>query len=160
MKPAPPVIRTCTAGQYIGGLCSNSAVADCVFCRIVAGELPALRIAESERALAILDIAPATRGHALVLPRAHTADLHTISAEDLGACALLAKEVAGRAQSRLGADGVTVIQSNGEAAWQTVFHFHLHVIPRYRGDPLKLPWTPTPGDQEQLKGISQAYFSD
>ncbi len=134
--------------------------ADCIFCRIVAGELPSTRIAEDERALAIMDINPATDGHALVLPRAHAVDLHDIDDADLAACARLARKVAGRARERLGADGVTIMQSNGAAAWQTVFHYHVHVIPRYHGDPLELPWTPTPGDPDEIARISRSYFSD
>jgi histidine triad (HIT) family protein len=122
------------------------ASSDCLFCKIVAGELPAQVIAQRERAIAFMDINPATRGHALVIPRVHAADIHAIAPEDLAACALLAKEVADLARERLGADGVNLLNSSGAAAWQTVFHFHFHVIPRYTGDPLRLPWTPTPGD--------------
>src|SRR3954468_19519944 len=110
--------------------------ADCLFCRIAAGDLPSIRIAESERAIAIMDINPATPGHALVLPRAHVVDIHDIGDADLCACALLSRAVADRALDRLGADGVTIMQSNGAAAWQTVFHYHVHVIPRYADDPL------------------------
>lgn len=126
---------------------SNS---DCIFCKIVAGELPATIVAEDERTIAFMDISPATRGHTLVIPRAHAEDLHAISAEDLQACALAAQRLAGRMRERLGADGVNVINSCGAAAWQTVFHFHLHVIPRYVGDPLELPWIPSPGDRETI----------
>jgi histidine triad (HIT) family protein len=94
---------------------------DCVFCTILAGELPASVIAETERAFAFADINPATRGHALVIPRTHVADVHEISGEDLTACALLAKDIAGRARDRLGADGVNLVHSAGAAAWQVVF---------------------------------------
>ena len=133
---------------------------DCIFCKIVAGELPSFRIHEDDRAIAIMDINPATRGHALVLPRAHAADLHAIDAADLAHCAAVAKDVAARAVSGLGAGGITIIQSNGEAAWQTVFHYHVHVIPRYRDDPLVLPWTPAPGDLDEISEISKTYFRD
>jgi histidine triad (HIT) family protein len=129
---------------------------DCLFCKIVAGELPATVIAQRERALAFMDINPATRGHALVIPRVHSSDVHEISAEDLAACVSLAAEVAGLARDRLGADGVNLINSSGAAAWQTVFHFHLHVIPRYAGDPLRLPWTPAPGDPEEIAQAAAA----
>src|SRR5665213_307626 len=123
---------------------------DCIFCAIVAGEIPATVIASEERAIAFMDISPATRGHALVIPRRHARDLHEIEAEDLAACTALAARVAGRARDRLGAEGVNLINSSGAAAWQTVFHFHLHVIPRYAGDPLRLPWTPSPGDPAEI----------
>jgi histidine triad (HIT) family protein len=122
------------------------AIDDCVFCKIVAGEPPAQIVAANDRALAFADISPATRGHTLVIPRAHAADIHDIAPDDLAACALLAKDVAARALERLAADGVNLLHSAGSAAWQTVFHFHIHVIPRYASDPLRLPWTPEPGD--------------
>jgi histidine triad (HIT) family protein len=129
---------------------------NCIFCKIVSGELPATIVAEDERALAFMDINPATRGHALVIPRAHTADIHTIGAEDLHACGLAAQRLAGRAVERLGADGVNVLNAAGSAAWQTVFHFHLHVIPRYRDDPLRLPWIPGPGDPAEIAAAADA----
>jgi histidine triad (HIT) family protein len=119
---------------------------DCIFCRIVAGELPATVVQEDERTVAFMDINPATRGHALVVPRRHTTDLLTIDHDELAACAAAARRLAGRAKEALGADGVNVLNSCGAAAWQSVFHFHLHVIPRYDDDPLRLPWVPGPGD--------------
>jgi histidine triad (HIT) family protein len=121
-----------------------------VFCKILAGELPAHVVAETDAAFAFADISPATRGHTLVIPRVHVADVHEISAEDLAACALLAKDVAARVLERLGAQGVNLMHSAGVAAWQTVFHFHLHVIPRYDSDPLQLPWTPSLGDPSEI----------
>jgi histidine triad (HIT) family protein len=128
---------------------------DCIFCKIVAGELPARIVDEDERTLAFMDIAPATRGHALVIPRAHSADLLSVDAEDLRAVALASQRLAARAKERLGADGVNLLNSCGRAAWQTVFHFHLHVIPRYERDPLQLPWVPADGDQEQIALAAQ-----
>jgi histidine triad (HIT) family protein len=135
---------------------------DCLFCRIVAGELPSTRVHEDERVIAIMDIFPATRGHALVIPRAHATDLRDVAPADLAAAAETAQFLAGRAFERLGADGVTVMQSNAAAAWQTVFHYHVHVIPRYAGDPLVLPWRPgtVPVDAAELADISRSYFSD
>jgi histidine triad (HIT) family protein len=123
---------------------------DCLFCKIVAGQLPATIVDEDERTLAFMDINPATRGHALVIPRAHTTDLHTIDPVDLEACAVAAQRLAARIREQLGADGINVINSCGSAAWQTVFHFHLHVVPRYVGDPLELPWVPAPGDMDEI----------
>ena len=127
---------------------------DCLFCKIVAGELPATIVAEDERTVAFMDIRPATRGHALVIPRAHVPDLHAIDPDDLRAVAVAAQRLASRARDRLGADGVNLLNSNGAAAWQTVFHFHVHVIPRYDGDPLRLPWVPGPGDMDDIKAAA------
>jgi histidine triad (HIT) family protein len=123
---------------------------DCLFCKIVAGEIPATIVAEDERTVAFMDINPATRGHALVIPRVHVRDVHEIDPDDLRAVAAVAQRVAERQRDRLGADGVNLLNSSGAAAWQTVFHFHMHVIPRYSGDPLKLPWVPAPGDMDDI----------
>jgi histidine triad (HIT) family protein len=128
---------------------------DCIFCKIVAGELPARVVAEDERTLAFMDIAPATRGHALVIPRAHSRDLLDVPAEDLQATVAGARRLAGVAMERLGAEGVNLLNACGAAAWQSVFHFHVHVIPRYSDDPLKLPWIPGAGDDEQIERAAQ-----
>ncbi|HEX3511468.1 MAG TPA: HIT domain-containing protein [Solirubrobacteraceae bacterium] len=128
---------------------------DCIFCKIIAGEVPSSIVDEDERTVSFMDIAPATRGHALVIPRAHAPDLLTVSAEDLSAVALAAKRLAARARERLGADGVNLLNACGSAAWQTVFHFHVHVIPRYRDDPLRLPWVPSPGDPAEIAAAAQ-----
>jgi histidine triad (HIT) family protein len=127
-----------------------SADPDCLFCKIVAGEIPATIVAQDERTIAFMDINPATRGHALVVPRAHARDVHAIDTEDLKAVAATAQRLAAKALERLGADGVNLLNSNGAAAWQTVFHFHMHVIPRYEDDPLRLPWIPAPGDTDEI----------
>jgi histidine triad (HIT) family protein len=123
---------------------------DCIFCKIVAGELPATIVAEGERTIAFMDIRPASRGHALVIPRVHATDVHDIGPEDLEAVAVMAQGLAKRMTGVLGADGVNLLNSSGAAAWQTVFHFHMHVIPRYEGDPLRLPWVPKPGDMDAI----------
>ncbi|MDA8069412.1 MAG: HIT family protein [Actinomycetota bacterium] len=128
---------------------------DCIFCKIVSGEVPALIVEQDERTLTFMDIAPATRGHALVIPRQHVADLWEIEPEQLAAVAYAAQRQAGRVRERLGADGVNLINSCRAAAWQTVFHFHMHVIPRYTGDPLKLPWTPTAGDLQEISSVAE-----
>jgi histidine triad (HIT) family protein len=127
---------------------------DCLFCKIVAGELPATIVAEDERTVAFMDIHPATRGHALVIPRAHARDLFELDPDDLQAVALAAQRLATRARDNLGADGVNLLSSNGAAAWQTVFHVHVHVIPRYEGDPLRLPWEPAPGDMDEIRAAA------
>jgi histidine triad (HIT) family protein len=131
------------------------ADADCIFCRIVAGELSAQIVDEDERTIAFMDIAPATRGHALVIPRAHYADLLSVDDADLSAVVLASQRLAKRAKDHLGADGVNLLNSCGRAAWQTVFHFHVHVIPRYEDDPLQLPWIPSEGDQAQIAATAQ-----
>jgi histidine triad (HIT) family protein len=123
---------------------------DCLFCKIVAGELPSTIVAEDERTIAFMDISPATRGHALVIPRVHVRDVHEIDPEDLKAVVVAAQRLASKALDRLGAEGVNLLNSNGAAAWQTVFHFHMHVIPRYSDDPLKLPWIPAQGDADDI----------
>ena len=128
---------------------------DCIFCKIVAGELPATIIDEDERTLSFMDIAPATRGHALVIPRTHTPDLLSVEEEDLRAVAAAAQRLAARAKEQLGADGVNLLNACGAVAFQSVFHFHLHVIPRYEGDGLRLPWVPAPGDPEQIEAAAQ-----
>ena len=129
---------------------------DCIFCRIIAGEIPGQIVQEDERTVAFMDISPATRGHTLVVPRRHARDLLEIEAEDLEAVILAAKRLASRMPERLGADGVNLLNSCGRAAWQTVFHFHLHVIPRYQDDPLRLPWTPHEGDLEEIAQAAEA----
>jgi histidine triad (HIT) family protein len=123
---------------------------DCLFCRIASGELSSTRVDEDERTIAFMDINPATRGHVLVIPREHSADLLEIDDDDLAAVVRMGRRTAARQKERLGADGVNLINSCGQVAWQTVFHFHLHVIPRYAGDPLRLPWEPAPGDREEI----------
>jgi histidine triad (HIT) family protein len=123
---------------------------DCLFCKIVAGDIPSTRVYEDERTIAFMDINPGTRGHLLVIPRAHAQDLLEIDAEDLAACAHTAQVMAHRVKDKLGADGINLINSCGQKAWQTVFHFHVHVIPRYDGDPLRLPWAPAPGDRDEI----------
>jgi histidine triad (HIT) family protein len=129
---------------------------DCLFCKIVAGEIPATRIYEDDRTIAFMDINPATRGHVLVVPREHARDLMEIGPKDLSAVAKAAQKVAKMMGERLGSDGVNLLNSCGRAAWQTVFHFHMHVIPRYAGDPLRLPWTPEPGDRDEIAEAARA----
>jgi histidine triad (HIT) family protein len=134
-----------------------SAETDCIFCGIVAGEVASTTIAQSERAIAFMDINPATPGHALVVPRSHATDLFDVTADDLAACARLAQQVAGRAKDRLGADGVNLLVCSGEAAWQTVFHFHIHVILRFKDEPGKdrigLPWETVPSNLDEIERI-------
>lgn len=137
--------------------CAAMADADCIFCKIMAGDLPSFKVDEDERTYSFLDISPATPGHLLVVPKQHYADLLTIAVDDLVACTLTAQRLAGRVMTRLGADGVNLLNACGAQAGQTVFHFHLHVVPRYadgRKDSLRLPWEPTPGDMNLLAAIA------
>jgi histidine triad (HIT) family protein len=128
---------------------------DCLFCKIAAGEIPSTRVDEDDRTVAFMDINPATRGHLLVIPRAHSEDLLDVPHEDLDACARMAQKLARRVKTRLDAAGVNLLNSCGSAAWQTVFHFHVHVIPRYANDPLRLPWAPTPGDRDEIAAAAR-----
>ncbi len=127
---------------------------DCLFCGIVDGSIPSQTIDSDERTVAFMDINPATPGHALVVPRAHSADLLEIAPDDLSAAMLASGRLAKRMKEVLGADGINLINACGAAAWQTVFHFHIHVVPRYEDDPLKLPWIPEPGDSDEITQIA------
>lgn len=128
---------------------------DCIFCKIVAREIPAMIIAEDEYTLAFMDIAPATRGHALVIPKKHAQDLWEIEEDELAAVARATHRLALQIKDRLQPDGLNLINSCRRDAWQTVFHFHVHVIPRYSGDPLKLPWVPAPGDLDDIAAVAE-----
>ena len=129
---------------------------NCLFCKIVAGDIPSTRVYEDERTIAFMDINPGSRGHLLVVPREHSTDLLEIGPEDLAAVARTAQVMAQRVKDKLAADGVNLINSCGSKAWQTVFHFHIHVIPRYVGDPLRLPWVPGPGDRDEIAAAAAA----
>jgi histidine triad (HIT) family protein len=133
---------------------------DCLFCKIVAGELPSTRVDEDERTVAFMDINPATRGHALVIPREHYRDLLEVPADELAATMTAAQRLASRARERFGAAGINLLNSCGAAAWQTVFHFHFHVIPRYDDDPLRLPWRPEPGDSDEIAAAAAQLRGD
>lgn len=127
---------------------------DCIFCKIVAGEAPAHRVDEDEHTVAFLDINPATRGHALVVPRRHSADLLDISDEELTHTALAARRLAARIEETLRPDGFNLLNACRPAAWQTVFHYHVHVIPRYADDPLKLPWIPRGAPADEIEATA------
>ncbi len=127
---------------------------DCIFCKIVAGDLSAERVAEDEHTVAFMDINPWTRGHALVVPREHSRNLYEIDAADLAHTTEAAKLLAVRMRDRLGADGVNLLNSCEPAAWQTVFHFHVHVIPRYEDDPLRLPGQPQSPEEGELAQVA------
>ena len=127
---------------------------DCLFCGIVAGEVPAQIVDSDGHTVSFMDINPATRGHALVVSRAHWADLIEISDDDLELTMLAARRLARKIDRALEPDGFNVLNSCGPAAWQTVFHFHLHVVPRYEDDPLTLPWIPRQGDPDEVAAVA------
>jgi histidine triad (HIT) family protein len=127
---------------------------DCVFCKIVAGELPAERLDEDELTLGFMDLKPWTRGHALVIPKRHARNLYEISEEDLAATVAASKRLALRMRDRLGCDGLNLLNSCEPAAWQAVFHFHVPVIPRYDNDPLRLPTRPMEVGQDELAAVA------
>ena len=132
-----------------------AAEGDCIFCKIVAGEIPSERVDEDEHTVSFMDLNPWTRGHALVVPRRHSRDLLDIPDEDLAHTSQAAKRLAQRMRERLGCDGVNLLNSCGEAAWQTVFHFHIHVIPRYEDDPLQLPTRPQEASPDELAEVGR-----
>ena len=132
---------------------------DCIFCAIVRGDAPSERVLEDDRTVAFMDINPATRGHALVVPRAHSRDIVDADPTDVAAVAVSAQRLARAAVERLGADGVNVVQATGAVAFQTVFHLHFHVVPRYRSDRVVLPWTPVPGDPGEIRAAGAALRS-
>ena len=127
---------------------------DCLFCGIVAGDVPAQIVGSDEHTDSFMDINPATRGHALVVPREHSADLLDVSDDDLQWTMLAARRLTLRMQAALDPDGFNILNSCGRAAWQTIFHFHLHVIPRYEDDPLKLPWIPRGAEPDEIAAVA------
>jgi len=129
---------------------------DCIFCKIANGEIPSKTIYEDDDFRVILDLGPATRGHALILPKDHFANLYELSDETAGKVMQLAKKMAVQMTEKLGCDGFNLVQNNGLTAGQTVFHFHLHLIPRYENDGQEIGWKPGSPTQEELEEIKNA----
>ena len=129
-------------------------MADCVFCMIMDGKIPAAKVYDDERTLAFMDINPLTRGHCLVVTKAHAATLYDAELEDLKAAISTAKKVAGALRKALSPDGLNVLQANGAAAFQSVPHFHLHLIPRWNGDGKGFDWKLVPGSREEIMGTA------
>jgi len=127
---------------------------DCLFCRIASGDVDAEIVDSDDHTVAFMDIAPRTRGHALVIPRKHAEHLYAIDDESLGHTVVAAKRLAQRMKDRLGCDGINLLNSTEEAAWQTVPHFHVHVIPRYADDPLELPVQPQQPEGDELSRVA------
>jgi histidine triad (HIT) family protein len=117
-------------------------MSDCIFCKIANGEIPSATLYEDEEFRVILDLGPATKGHALILPKSHAANICELPDELVSKAMLLAKKMAGRMKETLNCDGLNIVQNNGEPAGQTVFHFHMHLIPRYEGDHAGITWNP------------------
>ena len=126
----------------------------CVFCRIVDRLAPAAIIDEDEATLSFLDISPATEGHTLVVPKRHSRDLYDVTLEDLTSVTTAAHRVAQRLRDALAPDGLNILNATGAAAFQTVFHLHLHLVPRYRGDHVHLPWSRVPAGRAQLEATA------
>ena len=128
----------------------SDAATECLFCQIVAGEERAWQVYENADAIAILDRFPSVPGHTLVIPRRHAADIWDISREDAARLMAAVHDVAALLEARLRPDGMTLFQANRPAGWQTVFHIHVHLIPRHKGDPLTPSWTPRPATEAEL----------
>ena len=123
---------------------------NCIFCAIVSGAMSSEKVYEDDQTVAFMDINPASLGHSLVIPKQHVCDLTDVDVEDLKAMASTAQRVGKALVGGLGAAGVNLMLSSGRAAFQSVFHIHFHVIPRYPDDHIRLPWIPAPGDPKVI----------
>ncbi len=130
-------------------------MSDCIFCKIAQGEIPSKTIYEDEKFRVILDLAPVTKGHALILPKKHALNLFELSDETAAEAIVLAKKIAGKMREKLKCDGLNLLQNNGDTAGQTIHHFHIHVIPRYEGDGQELGWVPNEATQEELEMVKK-----
>ena len=128
---------------------------DCIFCKIIAGEIPCFKIYEDDDTLAFMDINPANDGHALVIPKEHAENVHSVSDDAIAATVMTAKKVAAAVDKTLNPQGLNLLQCNGPAAAQSVLHFHMHVLPRRDGDELKLNWGLEPGDMDAIGGLAE-----
>ncbi len=128
---------------------------DCIFCKIANGAIPSKTIYEDEDFRVILDLGPATRGHALILPKEHADNLYELPEETAARVLPVAKKVAGLLRAKLQCEGLNLVQNNGELAGQTVMHFHLHMIPRYQEDGQTIGWVPGEPSQEELEAVMQ-----
>lgn len=126
---------------------------DCIFCKLANGVIPTNSIYEDDDFNVILDAAPATRGHALILPKEHADNLYELPDETAGKVLVLAKKLANKMSEKLGCDGLNLVQNNGAVAGQTVLHFHMHLIPRYKEDGQKILWKPTEPDADAQKAV-------
>jgi histidine triad (HIT) family protein len=128
---------------------------DCLFCKIIRGEIPCFKVFEDAEALAFMDINPIAAGHALVIPKHHSADIHETPAEWVAKTFTSAKRIAEAVQKTLNPDGINIVQANGPGAKQSVFHFHVHVIPRTMEDGLTMNWELVPGDMDEIGKLAE-----
>ena len=126
---------------------------ECIFCKIAGGEIPSSTVYEDEDFRVILDLGPATKGHALILPKNHFDDIYSMDDATAAHVFQVAVKVAKAMKETLGCEGLNIVQNNGEIAGQTVFHFHMHLIPRYEGDNQHILWKPTEVTQDELEEI-------
>jgi histidine triad (HIT) family protein len=127
---------------------------DCIFCKVIAGEISGEIVDSDDHTVTVMDINPATRGHVVVIPREHAADLADVSDEDMVATMHAVRRIVARMRETLDPAGFNILSNMGRAAWQSIFHFHVHVIPRYEDDPLQLPWLPEPADPDELAAVA------
>ena len=128
---------------------------DCIFCKIIAAEIPCFRLYEDDDTLAFMDINPASEGHALVIPKEHFPDVHEASDAAISSTVVTAKKIASAINKTLSPDGMNLLQCNGPAAAQSVLHFHMHVLPRRDCDELKLNWGLAPGDMDAIGKLAE-----
>ena len=129
---------------------------DCIFCKIANGEIPSATVYEDSICRVILDVNPANKGHALIMPKEHFDNIYSMDAETAAKIFTIATEVAKAQKAELNPDGLNILQNNGEAAGQTVFHFHMHLVPRYIKDNVTMTWIPGKADTEELSALSKA----
>ena len=129
---------------------------DCIFCKIANGEIPSATVYEDSICRVILDVNPANKGYALIIPKEHFDNIYSMDAETAAKIFTIATEVAKAQKAELNPDGLNILQNNGEAAGQTVFHFHMHLVPRYIKDNVTMTWIPGKADTEELSALSKA----
>ena len=128
---------------------------ECIFCKIVAGDIPCFKLYEDGHTLAFMDINPGNEGHTLVITKEHWEDVYAVPPDLLAATARTLQKVAKAVDKTLSPDGINLVQANGKGAAQSIFHFHMHVLPRKLGDELKMNWGLRPGDMDAIKEVCE-----
>ena len=128
---------------------------NCIFCKIVAGEIPCVKLYEDELTMAFMDINPGNEGHTLVIPKEHWEDVHAIPSDLIGSTVKTVKKIATAVEETLNPDGINLVQANGKGAAQSVFHFHMHILPRRMDVELKMNWGLRPGDMDAIKEVCE-----